>query len=94
VRFQLGRTVATPAALAALEESRESPSSFLDRHLDGDWGEVDDHDRKANEDALSSGARILSVYRTAKGVKLYVLTDGDDEDGVRRATTIMLPEDY
>jgi hypothetical protein len=34
--FSLGRIVATPGALALLEEAKRSPSEFLSRHLRGD----------------------------------------------------------
>ncbi len=37
--FRMGKVVATPRALAALEEAREDPNSFLMRHEFGDWGE-------------------------------------------------------
>ena len=36
---RLGQIVATPGALEALEESGQSPGFFLDRHVQGDWGE-------------------------------------------------------
>lgn len=38
---------------------------------------------------LKDGSRIFSAYTTAKGVKLYVITEAD-----RSATTILLPEEY
>jgi hypothetical protein len=88
-RFSLGRCLATPGALAALEESQQAPGDFLDRHVRGDWGNVDDEDQEANEAALREGTRILSSYRTRKGAKLWVITEAD-----RSATTILLPEEY
>ena len=36
--FPLGQCVATPGALAALEEANQSPADFLIRHVHGDWG--------------------------------------------------------
>ncbi len=56
----LGRIVATPAALAAV--SPPDIAAALRRHTSGDWGEVDPDDRAANDDALQSGERLLSVY--------------------------------
>jgi hypothetical protein len=35
--FPLGRTVATPGALEALEEAGQMPAEFLRRHQTGDW---------------------------------------------------------
>ena len=44
-RFSLGRLVATPGALQALAEAGDSPASLLQRHVVGDWGELDEEDR-------------------------------------------------
>lgn len=88
-RFSLGRCLATPGALAAMDASSQAPGDFLDRHIRGDWGDVDDDDRQANEDALVYGLRLLSSYKTSAGVKLWVITEAD-----RSATTILLPEEY
>ena len=75
--FSLGQCVATPGALAALEEVGQMPAEFLGRHVHGDWGEIHPGDKGANEDALKDGARIFSVYRTSKGVKVWVITEAD-----------------
>ncbi len=46
-KFELGRVVATPGALRAIRSSGQSPSDFLRRHRNGDWGEyLDGHDIK------------------------------------------------
>jgi len=47
-RFSLGRMVATPGALAVLEEAKQSPAEFLARHQAGDWVEMCDEDREQN----------------------------------------------
>jgi hypothetical protein len=88
--FPLGRTLATPGALEVLSESGESPADFLDRHARCDWGDLDEHDRQANDEALVTGARLLSAYHTSStSVKLWVITEAD-----RSATTILLPDEY
>ena len=56
-RFRLGQTVATPAALKAIQQACQSPAEFLDRHVRGDWGDLCDEDKQANEDALQDGSR-------------------------------------
>jgi hypothetical protein len=89
MKFKLGDIVATPGALEVLAESAQEIGFFLDRHVQGDWGDVDVHDRQANDDALVHGDRILSAYRTLKGKRLWVITEAD-----RSATTILLPEEY
>lgn len=93
-KFQLGQVVATPAALEAIEASGQEPSFFLDRHIQGDWGWVDDFDKRANDQALVDGGRLLSAYKTLKGVKLWIITEATDEDGNRASTTILLPSEY
>lgn len=88
-KFNTGRLVATPGALDALVDAAQSPMDFLNRHVRGDWGDCCDEDRQANEDALRYGARLLSVYRTAKGKKIWVITESD-----RSSTCVLLPEEY
>jgi hypothetical protein len=83
----LGRTVATPAALRAL--TQPEMVAALRRHAAGDWGDVDPEDRAANDDAVKTGGRILSAYRTAAGTTFWVLTEAD-----RSVTTVLLPDDY
>jgi hypothetical protein len=89
IRFPLGRVVATPGALGALEKAEQLPAVFLDRHVNGDWGEVPDADKQEKELAVEQGLRILSAYTTSAGDKIWILTEAD-----RSATILMLPEDY
>jgi len=93
-KFPLGQLVATPGALQALEESGQSPGFFLDRHVQGDWGQVNDDDKRANDQALVDGSRILSAYRTLKGVKIWIITEAADDEGRRSSTTALLPSEY
>ena len=88
-RFPLGPIVATPGALEALEGVGESPGTFLKRHVTGDWGGVDEHDRQENEFSVAHGFRLLSAYTLANGTKLWIITEAD-----RSATTILLPSEY
>jgi len=90
----LGQIVATPGALVALAAAGTSPSTLLSRHASGDWGNLDAHDRAANDEALRDGSRLLSAYTVAQGVKIWIITEGTDEDGHRAATTLLLPEEY
>ncbi len=41
--FPSGRLVATPGALALLEQTNKSPLEFLSRHFRGDWFSVRPH---------------------------------------------------
>jgi hypothetical protein len=83
----LGMLVATPNALANV--SSEEIQRALQRHVSGDWGELDAEDKKANDEALQSGERLLSAYKTATGTKFWIITEAD-----RSVTTVLLPEDY
>ncbi len=88
-RFALGQTFITPGAQQALEISGEPPIQFLRRHLSGDWGELTEEDVQENELSIREGFRLLSAYRTAKGQKIWIITEAD-----RSATTILLPSEY
>jgi hypothetical protein len=92
--FGLGQVVSTPGALEALTQSKENPSTFLDRHVTGDWSDCCKDDAQANEDALASGARIFSVYATAKGQKFWIITEAVADDGRRLSTCLLLPSEY
>jgi len=93
-KFSLGRLLATPGALAVLEEAGQTPIDFISRHMRGDWGDVCADDKQANEDALVDGSRLLSSYKTSNGEKLWLITEAQDDNGQRAATTILLPEEY
>ena len=92
--FPLGHLMATPGALAALDESGESPAPFVARHAKGDWGEVCADDKRLNDESVKDGSRIMSTYCTAKGERLWIITEAADESGNRAATTILLPDEY
>jgi pilus assembly protein CpaF len=62
--FPFGQIVATPGALAALEKAGQQPGEFLARHGSGDWGDLDEQDRKENQLSLERGFRLLSSYFT------------------------------
>src|SRR5438270_9501748 len=93
-KFTLGRIVATPGALHALHEAGQSADEFLSRHVVGDWGDLDDEDKSLNNAALLDGSRILSVYQTRMGERIWVITEAVNEDGLRYCTTLLLPENY
>ncbi|MGA2923934.1 MAG: hypothetical protein ABSE28_22765 [Candidatus Sulfotelmatobacter sp.] len=62
VKFSPGSVVATPGVLEAFRASGDDPLAYLIRHLAGDWGDVDEHDRNENELSLQHGWRLLSAY--------------------------------
>jgi hypothetical protein len=99
--FSLGVVVATPGALDLLAQYPEAAASILSRHQAGDWGEVDEHDRRENELSVREGFRILSVYQLDRALadaageppdpraRLWVLTEAD-----RSSTSLLLPSEY
>jgi hypothetical protein len=87
--FQLGQLVATPGALKAFQQTGQVPFEFLNRHLVGDWGDCDDQDARANDNALTRGGRIFSVYHLKDGTKIWIITEAD-----RSSTCVLLPSEY
>ncbi len=86
----LGRVVVTAAAAKVLEETETEPMVLLWRHATGDWGQVEQDDREANDRALVSGLeRTYSNYRLARGQCIWVVTEAD-----RSATLMCLPDEY
>jgi hypothetical protein len=92
--FNLGKLVATPGALEALKKAGQQPWELLAKHVRGDWGTLDDEDRRLNDEAVKDGSRILSAYVLQTGQKLWVITEASDDHGHRAATTILLPSEY
>lgn len=88
-KFALGTIVITPGALVAFAQSEDRIEPFLLRHMRGDWGELDEHDRQENEFSLQKGYRLLSAYTLSDGTRIWIITEAD-----RSATTILLPEEY
>jgi hypothetical protein len=88
-KFSLGQIVSTPGALELLEKNNENASTYLQRHQQGDWGELCDEDREMNDQALIDGSRILSAYEVGSEEKIWIITEWD-----RSATTILLPSEY
>ena len=43
--FELGRVIATPDALDALQENNIRITELLIKHVGGDWGSLGDEDR-------------------------------------------------
>ncbi|MEQ1735843.1 MAG: hypothetical protein ABL886_05525 [Rhodoglobus sp.] len=83
----LGLLLTTPGAQAAVPPAEAMQA--LRRHATGDWGELDAHDRDANDRALTEGSRLLSSYRTIDGTTFWIITEAD-----RSVTTVLLPGEY
>ena len=92
--FPLGRVVMTANLQAKLQEGNPAGweaelLGLISRHASGDWGDLDEDDKRQNELALGRGFRIFSAYQTGTEVKIWIITEAD-----RSVTTALLPEDY
>lgn len=85
--FKPGQIVATPGALELAGQGLNL-SSYLQRHLAGDWGDLCPEDKAENNFSLKEGYRLLSAYETPCG-KLWIITEAD-----RSATTFLTPDEY
>lgn len=83
--FPNGFPVVTAGALMALAKSRTQPEELLDRHVRGDFGEVDEKRRQANLAAMTKGGPVVSIFTMKSGDRLQVVTAAN-----RSSTTIML----
>lgn len=86
-RFELGNLYLTPGANDTLTTGEIT--IMLGRHALGDWGLCCPQDYQANEDALRTGARLFSIYKSKSREKIWVITEAD-----RSATTFLLPSEY
>lgn len=64
----------------------------LRRYRLGDWGEMADADKRANDEAVVNGdLRIFAAYQYAGRMdwKIWIITEAD-----RSATTVLFPDEY
>ena len=87
--FPLGHITSTPGALVAFKEAGEYPEKYLQRHVNGDWGDLCKEDIAVNEEALKEGFRLMSAYTLGNGTKVWLVTESD-----RSSTTFLLPFEY
>ena len=80
--------MSTPNALAFAENHQIDLLQLLHRHQTGDWGDLEDGDKEANEEALVNDTRIFSSYSVGED-KIWIITEAD-----RSFTTFLMPSDY
>lgn len=91
-RFKLGRHMMSAAVACKMAETprfAKFVAASLRRHANCDWGDMTSVDKKANDNSVKDGSRILSAYKDSDGTKIYIITEAD-----RSYTTIIFPEDY
>jgi hypothetical protein len=86
---QLAVTRGVNDLIADNEEFARHVHLSLKRHLAGDWGDVCDEDRVANELALQDGQRLFSVYKKEGLPTIWIITEWD-----RLITTVLFPDEY
>ena len=75
--FNTGQIVATRGVY---DQACQNPDfarfiqQSLSRHVKGDWGNVDEEDKQANDQALKQGTRLLSSYNDDRFPKNGVAT--------------------
>ena len=92
-KFELGEVVGTPGAAEFLLSNDCTASGLLWSHQRGIWGDLSDADKAANDAALLDGSRILSSYKVGDG-KVWIITEGVNDDGKRERTTVLLADEY
>ena len=64
------------------------PLTYVQRHVRGDWGEIDKATRQANDVALQQDNLMISYYRITPELVLIVKTSEDHQ-----TTVVQLPEE-
>lgn len=92
-KFEPGNVHSTPGVNAKLDDAGFMRFMIvsLNRHINGDWGNMCDEDKATNEEALVDGLRLMSVYKRMDHPDdtIWIITEAD-----RSATTILLPDEY
>lgn len=88
--FEMGLVVITNGINDKLDNVRSNKelTVALHRFTCGDWGEMEQEDIEANNEALRNGERLFAAYETSEG-KIWIITEAD-----RSATTILFPDEY
>lgn len=92
-KFKLGQVVATRGVYEMVGEDikfNQFVAKSFERHCNGDWGDLDEEDKMANDFALRNGDdRLFSKYNYKDGISIYIITEWDGS-----VTTILFPDEY
>ena len=89
VPFLLGKVVYTQGIQLLLDSYvGVNLSIYLQRHQNGDWGDVCIEDKISNDEATKTGERVISSYMICDQ-SVWIITERD-----RSVTTILLPCEY
>lgn len=96
-KFKYGKAVIS-AGVDALRKENIAFSRFvmisLGKYISGNWGVMDEEDKKLNEEAVVAGeGRLMGAYIFHKSMpderKIWIITESD-----RSVTTVLFPEEY
>ncbi len=91
--------IAMTSRVATIKKRNALFSTFVEkclhRHNYKDWGDANHHDKECNDLAVTTGSRIISVYKAPFYIahsdenSIWIITEAD-----RSVTTILFPSDY
>lgn len=85
--IQLINISATDAAKEAIIRADESLDDLLQRHRNGDWGNLSDEDKRVYDAALKSGSTVFSEFITSEFDRIWIYT------AIGKYTKIYLPNE-
>lgn len=97
LKFWPGRVVMTNGLqqelLAMPIQFNEKVQGLLMRHLQGDWGHIEEEDIPVNREAVEHGGMIHGIY-DIRGSVIWVITHWHPNDMHMTYTTFLKPEEY
>ncbi|WJV25654.1 MULTISPECIES: hypothetical protein [Pseudomonas] len=75
--FAVGALILSQDIDRLMREGLLDPLSYFALHAHGDWGDVDDDVRQANNSALKEGGQIESLHNHSQDIciRIYTLAD-------------------
>lgn len=86
--FEIGALEFSEGVERLMNEGWLDPMPCFERHMRGDWGDVEDDRWLRNNAALKSGECLDSFYVITRDLSIRIVTDAD-----RSATRIVLPHE-
>ena len=95
--FNMGQVVVTKSIndlMTAEQKFAVEVTVALQRYAVKDWGNLDEEDKKANEEALKypDDLYVMGAYDTSKG-KIWIITNRISEMAGDNATTVCFPDE-
>ena len=95
--FNMGQIVVTKSIndlMATEQKFAVEVTVALQRYAVKDWGNLDEEDKKTNEEALKyrDDLYVMGAYDTSKG-KIWIITNRVSEKAGDNATTVCFPDE-